>query len=327
MVHQAIDQVQQELEVYPDGRGTSLVRKLSEIHSISQDRIILGNGSDDIMIMAAASFIDPGSNSVMPTPSFSQYEFAVRLYGGDVRKVPLKDGNHDLDSMLEAIDENTRIMWICNPNNPTGTYRNHNDIHDFLSKIPGRILVVLDEAYSEYAEAEDYPDSRKFLDEFSNLLVLHTFSKIHGIAALRLGYGFADSDIINCFLRVKQPFNVNGIALAAGEAALNDSIFVKHSLEINQSGMRYLSTELDRLGYTYYPSQANFICIHTPITADQAYTRLMDFGITIRSLSSFGLDHSIRVSIGEMQALQSLVRGLEAIMHEHTNGHTQIEAG
>lgn len=327
MVHQAIEKAQQELEVYPDGRGTSLVKKISDTHAIDPDRIILGNGSDDIMIMAAASFIDPGSNSVMATPSFSQYEFAVRLYGGDARKIPLKDGNHDLEAMLDAIDEHTRIVWVCNPNNPTGTYRNHNDIHDFLSRVPGRILVVLDEAYSEYARAEDYPDSHKLLDEFSNLLVLHTFSKVHGIAALRLGYGFADSDIIDCFLRVKQPFNVNSIALAAGEAALGDTIFVKHSLEINQSGMRYLSAELDRLGYAYYPSQANFLCIHLPIEADQAYTRLMDFGITIRSLRSFGLDYSIRVSIGEMQALQALVRGLEAIKSEEQLNRAEVEAG
>ncbi|AFG37061.1 histidinol-phosphate transaminase [Spirochaeta africana] len=302
-----------ELEVYPDGRGTALIEALAEHHGIPGERIILGNGSDDIMIMAAAAFLEPGTNAVMATPTFSQYEFASRLYGAEVRQVPLIDGNHDLDGMLSQIDTDTRIVWVCNPNNPTGTYRSQAELQGFLQQVPPRVLVILDEAYSEYATAPDYPASPALLNDYPNLVVLHTFSKIYGLAALRLGYGFADPDIIRCFLRVKQPFNVNGLALAAGVAALQDRDFVERSLQVNHDGMQYLTGVLDELNLQYYPSQANFICVTTPVPAQQACTVLQQHGVTVRSLQSFGLDNAIRISIGEMAVLKKLAAGLRKL--------------
>ncbi|MFW6363424.1 MAG: histidinol-phosphate transaminase [Spirochaeta sp.] len=312
----AIQGMMNELEVYPDGRGAQLVHQLSDLHGVAPERIVLGNGSDDIMIMAAATFIEPGFNAVMAATTFSQYAFATRLFGGEIRQVPLAEGSHDLPAMLDAIDEKTKIVWVCNPNNPTGTYRSHTEIRGFLDAVPSHVLVVLDEAYSEYADAEDFPNSTKLLNDYPNLLVLHTFSKIYGLAALRLGYGFSSPQIIENFLRVKQPFNVNSLALAAGSVSLEDTNFVERSLQVNREGMQYLTGELERLGLDYYPSQANFVCIHTPIPAQEAYETILRYGITVRSLQSFGMMHAIRVSIGDTSALQSLVQGLSAICHQ-----------
>lgn len=307
---EAVISAMREPEVYPDGRGTALVEELAQLHGVTPEQVILGNGSDDIMIMAAASFIEPGTDSVMAAPTFSQYEFAVRLYGGDVLQVPLVDGVHDLEAMLQAVSAKTRIVWLCNPNNPTGTYISHSDVERFLQRIPGHVLVVLDEAYAEFATAADYPDSQSLLKAYSNLLILRTFSKIHGLAALRLGFGMTSAATVEYFLRVKQPFNVNAPAQAAGLAAVRDTEFVERSLQVNREGMLYVTGELDRLQLDYYPSQTNFVCIQLPTTGREAYKLLLKHGITVRDLASFGLERSIRVSIGSMDALQALVRGL-----------------
>ncbi len=310
---QAIKKALSEVEIYPDGRGTALVQKLAMLHSIDPAQIILGNGSDEIMSMATASFMEPGYNAVIATPTFSQYEYSTRLFGGEVKKIPLKNGKNDLDAMLAAIDPDTRMVFVCNPNNPTGTYSSQKELERFIAQIPAHILLVLDEAYCEFATAADYPDSLPLLKSYPNLLILRTFSKIHGLAALRLGYGFASPEIIELFLRVKQPFNNNSLALAAGQAALNDTAFVQKTLNTTHRGMEYLTNQMDRLGLSYYPSQANFLCIHTPIPADEVYDHILSFGITIRSLRSFGMDNSIRVSIGTMKNLKAFVRGMESV--------------
>ncbi|THB65044.1 MAG: histidinol-phosphate transaminase [Spirochaetaceae bacterium] len=306
-----------EAEVYPDSRGAALVKAIAEHlgQGELEQNIILGNGSDEIIGMAASAYIEPGSNAIIARPTFSQYAYAVRLFGGDIQFIDLDEGRHNLKAMAAAVNQKTRIVFLCNPNNPTGTYFSQTELLAFLASIPSRVLVVLDEAYCEFATAKDYPQSIPLLDQYPNLLILRTFSKLHGLAALRLGYGLASPEIIELFLRIKQPFNVNSLAMAAGQAAIKDRNFQQRTLEMNRQGMAYLTDQLDQLGYDYYPSQSNFICIHTDHSADEIYQHMLGYGITIRSLRSFGMEQAIRVTVGPQKALEAFITGLKELKH------------
>ncbi|MCP4180183.1 MAG: histidinol-phosphate transaminase [bacterium] len=300
-----------KLNIYPDGSCRELKQALSEKLGYDIDNFIIGNGSDEILTLIAATYISDGDNSVTSECTFSEYAFATRLYSGEILKAPLKNGTFDPDAIINLINKKTRIVYFCNPNNPTGTYINHNKMEEMLNRIPGDTLFVLDEAYQDYTDALDFPDSQKLFNKYRNIVILRTFSKIYGLSALRIGYGIARKEIINDILKTKQPFNVNTLAQIGARAALSDDDFYERTREMNSTGKRFLYRELDRLGLTYYPSQANFVCINVNRDSKDLFQEMMNQGITIRPLTSFGLNEWIRVTIGTESDNLLFIRILE----------------
>ncbi len=300
-----------KVNIYPDGSCRLLREALAEKLGYKSTNFIVGNGSDEIMTLIAATYISDGDNAITAECTFSEYTFATILYSGDIKKAPMKEGTFDPDEILKLINEKTRIIYFCNPNNPTGTYVNHNDMDTLISKIPENTLFVLDEAYADYSDALDFPDSKNLLMKYPNLMILKTFSKIYGLAALRIGFGIAREDVINQILVTKQPFNVNTPGQIGATAALSDFDFYEKSKDMNSTGKRFLYEELDRLGLEYYPSQANFICINVKRDSKKLFQQMMNEGVTIRPLASFGMDSWIRITVGTEKNNKYLIRILE----------------
>jgi histidinol-phosphate aminotransferase len=303
-----------EASIYPDGGARTLRRDLARFHGIDADRFIVGNGSDEVMILSAATFLEPGSKTLMGANTFSQYEFATQLFGGDAVTVSMPDGRYPLDAIVSAVDPQTRIIFLCNPNNPTGRYFTHDQLVNLLERVPESVLVVEDEAYREYVEASDFPRSVELQSEYGNLLVLRTFSKIYGMAGLRVGYGVGTPTLVEDLNRTKQPFNVGSVSQAAAGGALRDTSFVARSVELNQVGKRYLYRELRRLCLEFYPTEANFICIEIGRDSEAAAAELTAMGVTVRPLSSFGLSTKIRVTVGTSQQNELFIRCLETLL-------------
>lgn len=300
--------------IYPDMVSAELRGRLAAIRGLEPKQIIVGNGSDEILVLSAAVLIEPGDVAVTARETFSQYAFAVRLFGGRVREVPLdRDGRFDLESLICGLDGTEKIVFICNPNNPTGTWYTHDRLKSFLSRISRETLIVLDEAYAEYADDPDFPDSSRLIAEFPNLLVTRTFSKIYGLAGLRIGYGMGSREIIDRMHRAKSPFNVNAASHAAALAALGDSDFIEKSREINRTGRLRLTKFCESIGFPVYRSQGNFICAEisrTGMNSTGVYSALAASGVTIRALESFGLPTRIRMTIGTPGQLDVLEAAL-----------------
>jgi histidinol-phosphate aminotransferase len=286
------------VHVYPDGAAAALREAISTSLGIASDQILLGNGSDEVLTLIAGAYIRAGDNAVTADVTFSEYHFAVRLFGGSMKFTALKDGAFDLSAVNQAIDSNTKMVFLCNPNNPTGGYFSAEVLEAFLAGVPPSILVILDEAYFHYVEASDYPDSLKILKRFPNLLVLRTFSKIYGLAALRVGFAVASPEVVQQLAVVKQPFNVGTLGQVAAKAALGDTAFVERSRCVNREGAQFWKTELNRLGLFFYPTQANFVAIRVRRNAQTVFTAMADAGVTIRPMTSFGLSGWIRITIG-----------------------------
>ena len=308
---EAISQSLKSVSIYPDGSCRLLKEALAEKLGYKKENFIIGNGSDELMAMIAATYLSKGDRTIVSECTFSEYTFATVLYSGEVQKVPLKEGTYDTQKVLKAIDEKTKIIYCCNPNNPTGTYISHGSLDNMLEKVPKETLFVLDEAYGDYSDAPDFPDAKKLLTKYSNLMVLRTFSKIYGLAAMRIGYGIAREEVINQVLVTKQPFNVNTPAQMGAIVALNDDEFYEKSRAMNRQGKKFLYGELDRLGLTYYRSQANFICIGVKRDEQKLFRDIMGQGITIRPLTSFGLAEWIRVTIGSERDNKLFIKILE----------------
>lgn len=310
----------QAVHLYPDQHAHRLREKIARAYSVSDDRILIGNGSDELMVMIAGTYLQHGGTTVTATSTFSTYTFATLLYGGHTTTVPLREGRFDLEGILEALDERTDLIFVCNPNNPTGTYLNHRELRSFLARVPEHILVVVDEAYAEFVTADDFPRTVELLDEFEHLIVLRTFSKIYGLAGMRVGYAIGREPVIADIGRVKQPFNVGLLAQAAAAAALEDHEFVDAAIQNNNLGRDYLCAELDRLSLRYYRTQANFICFDTGLEAAALFRRIMELGVTIRPLASFGMPTWIRVTIGTPEQNRLFVGCLETALDEFGAG-------
>ncbi|MBI4683952.1 MAG: histidinol-phosphate transaminase [Nitrospirae bacterium] len=282
-----------DINRYPDGGGYYLKQVLSEMLSVSEDELILGNGSNELLDIAVRTFMTDGDEAVMATPSFVVYLMAVQAVGGKAIQLPLKNFAHDLDAMADAITPKTRIIFIANPNNPTGIINKKNEFDRMMGKISDDILVVVDEAYYEYVTDPDYADSMKYLKGRRNILILRTFSKIYGLAGLRIGYGIAKKNILNEMNRIREPFNTNTIAQKAALAALKDRNHIKKSQETNEAGKKYLYKELNSMSITFVPTEANFIYI--PVEDSKSvYERLLRLGIIIRPMGP----KAVRVTIG-----------------------------
>lgn len=282
---------------YPDSNGFELKTVAGRKWGVKPEQIVLGNGSNDIIELVARTFLTPGSSSVFSQYSFAVYHLATQAMGAEGITVPALNYGHDLDGMLAAIRADTRVVFITNPNNPTGTSCMPDVLQAFIAKVPPQVLVVLDEAYSDFMPRERLPQSIKWLARFPNLVLARTCSKAYGLAGLRVGFGLMHPEIASLLNRVRQPFNVNGLALAAAAVALEDNEFMAQSVENNRLGMRQITDALERLGLAYIPSHGNFVTFHVKHAAE-VHQRLLRQGVIIRSLASYDLPGSLRVTIG-----------------------------
>jgi len=303
-----------DVNVYPDQTSIELREALSGKLGVDKDCIIIGNGSDEIMQLAAATFLSAGEDSLISENTFSTYEFCTRLFDGNPVFIPQKDFKYDLDGFASKMTEKTKLVWLCNPNNPTGTAFSQKELEAFLAKIPKNVIVVIDEAYGEYVETEDFPKSVDFVKQGRNVIVLRTFSKIYGLAGLRIGYGIAKQDIIKYLNLTKLPFNVNRLALAGAIAGLEDKEFVEKSKKMVSEGKKYLYSELDQLKLKYQKTEANFIFVDVNRNTDKVFVEMMKKGVIIRPLSSFGFGEAIRVTVGTKEQNSRLIEALKAVL-------------
>lgn len=312
----AVDAVREALDGihrYPDGAAAALKTALADNWKIPEEGIMVANGSDEVFALLAAAWIAPGENAVSSRETFSQYRYAVKLYAGEMREIPLSDGLFNLEAILEAVDENTRMVFICNPNNPTGTYRNHQDIENFLNRIPGDVIVVLDEAYAEFADRPDFPDAKVLLRKYPRLVVTRTFSKLYGLAGLRVGYALGNSEIISGARRASMPFNVNNLAQAAALAALGDAEHREKTLKLVQDEKPFMEKELSKRRIFHYPTQANFICFRLNTRVADLWEPIARRGIALRDLKSFGFPDMARYTFGRRENNQRLLEILDEV--------------
>jgi histidinol-phosphate aminotransferase len=287
-----------DVHIYPDGAAPELKAALGVQWKLPPEAFVLGNGSDEVLTLVAGAYFRPGDNAVTSEHTFSAYDFSVRLFGATMRRAPQKDYVLDLEAILSLVDSRTRAVFLCNPNNPTGTAFSQSALKAFLDKLPSEVLVVLDEAYAEFADAPDFPNSRDLLDDYPNLFVSRTFSKVYGLASMRVGYGVASPAIIADLQVVRQPFNVGTLSQAAATAALGDREFFEKTLTNNRRERQRLTQALVEQGFRVLPSQANFIAVQTPCGGQKVFELIRDEGITIRPLGSFGLPDWVRITVG-----------------------------
>lgn len=298
---------------YPDGASTTLKTSLSRLWDVPAEGILVANGSDEVFTLLAAAWIGPGENAAGTRETFSQYRYAVRLFGAGMHEISLKDGSYDLNGMLDIIDRDTRMVFLCNPNNPTGTYRTHRQIADFLDRVPPDVIVVLDEAYADFADTADFPDSRALLNQYPNLVVARTFSKLYGLAGLRVGYAIGNPELISGTDRASMPFNVNNLAQAAALAALEDNEHREATLKLVQTEKAFFSTELTSRGIFHYPTQANFVCFRLDTEIADLWETIAGRGIAIRDLKSFGLPRMARYTFGTRKNNRRLLEILDEV--------------
>jgi histidinol-phosphate aminotransferase len=296
------------LNRYPDGSCFYLRNALAEKVQVSPEELIFGNGSNEIIELAVRTFLSPGDEAIMAHPSFVVYATIVQAGQGKSIVVPLKEWRHDLETMASKITKKTKIIFIANPNNPTGTINTASEMDAFMKKVPKGVLVVVDEAYYEYVSSPDYADSMTWLKKGRDILILRTFSKIYGLAALRIGYGISDGHITEAMNRVRQPFNINAPAQTAAAAALEDDRHIAKTRKLNEEGKVFLYTELDKLDIQYIPTEANFIYINLKQqNAADIYNTLLKKGVIIRPMGPSAL----RITIGIPEENRTLVKALK----------------
>lgn len=298
-----------QLHLYPDGDCFYLKRGLTAKLNVTPEQLIFGNGSNEIIELAIRTFMRPGDEAVMARQAFVVYKLIVQAMGGISQEVPLRNFTHDLEAIGAAISARTRIVFLANPNNPTGTIFRKAAWENFLKQIRSDVLIIVDEAYFEYVEAADYPNSLDYHQQSKALLTLRTFSKLYGLAGLRIGYGIADKEIISLMHRVRQPFNVNAPAQWGALAALDDREHVRRSLENNRQGLKYLTAEFARLGIEYVPSHANFILLQVR-KGEDVFNRLLAQGIIVRPMAGYQFPEYLRVTIGTMDENRKFIDGL-----------------
>ncbi len=316
----AIEAAMADIARYPDGNGFELKLALSRRYHVEMGSIVLGNGSNDVLELVASAFLGPGRAAVMSQHCFAVYPLATQSRGARSIVVPAKAYGHDLDAMAKAIDDDTLVVWLANPNNPTGTYAKADALDAFLRRVPERVLVVLDEAYNEYLPAELRADSVKWLRRHPNLVSTRTFSKAYGLAGLRAGYALAHASVADVMNRVRQPFNVNSLALAAATAALDDMEFVAKSYAENLQGMRQLEEGARSLGLEYIPSFGNFLTLRVAQSgksAPEIYKRLLRRGVIVRPVGGgYELPEHLRVTIGTAAENAKFLAALAASLKE-----------
>lgn len=291
----AVEQAIAGIERYPD--QFELIAKIAERLGVAQNQVVLGNGSNDVLDLAARVFLAPGRSSVFAQHAFAVYPLATLSTGAQCVVAPAKHYGHDLAAMQAALRPDTRLVWIANPNNPTGNFLPYAEIHAFLKAVPADVAVVLDEAYNEYLPPADRVDTVGWLKEFPNLIITRTFSKIYGLAGLRVGYAVASPEAADLMNRVRQPFNVNNLAIAAAAAALDDHLFIAESFQLNRRGMEQIVAGLKRLGLEHIPSHGNFVTFAVS-DGPAVNQKLLKQGVIVRPIGGYGLPNHLRVTIG-----------------------------
>jgi len=300
--------------LYPDPDSRDLRRAASRFFGCMLENIIAGNGSDEILDLICRAFLRPGDEVVIPECTFSYYGIASRACGAKVAGSPMRAHRICVEGVRSSLGRNTRIVFVANPNNPTGTCLNRDEVSELISLVPPDVLIVMDEAYGAFVRRDDFLSGTGLVLQYENLITVHTLSKSHGLAGMRVGFGIASETILASMMRIKPPFNVNYLAQKAGEAALNDDDFLRETLRITWEGLDMLGRVFDRLGLPYIPSQTNFVLVHIGKDARRVYEGLLKKGIITRSMDSFGLHEYIRVSIGTPEETSLFASALEEIL-------------
>src|SRR2546422_597145 len=310
-VQRAIAAQLAHLNRYPDGSGFYLRQALAKKHGFTHDQIVLGNGSNELIELAVRTFLKPGDEAIVPHPSFVVYPMIVQAAGGIRVMVMLREHRLDLEAMARAITPRTKMVFVANPNNPTATIVTADEVEAFMARVPERTIVIFDEAYIEFAMGPDFPDALNYIRQGRKVIVLRTFSKAASLAGLRVGYGIADADAISLMNRIRQPFNVNSLAQAAGLAALEDENHVLECVRMIEAGRHFLYDEFKALGIRYVPSRANFILVDVGRSASDIYQRLLKEGVIVRPMTPFGMESALRVTVGTPQENGRLVKALK----------------
>lgn len=294
----ALAQQHDELARYPDGGAYALRKALAERHDVAPECVTIGNGSNDVLDMLARVFLYPGRESLFSEHAFAVYPLSSMAVGATLKRAPAKDFGHDLAAMASMINAQTGIIWIANPNNPTGTWLDGDALHDFIASVPSQVIVVVDEAYFEYVHKDGYPDASRWLSEFPNLVVTRTFSKAFGLASLRIGYGLSHPDVADLLNRVRQPFNANSFAQAAAIASLGDTDYLQRSITVNDQGLVQLQEGLSALGLKPIPSVGNFVTVQLNRSVAEVDKALLQLGVITRSVENYGIERGLRISVG-----------------------------
>jgi histidinol-phosphate aminotransferase len=312
-----------EVHIYPDGAAFKLNHAISQFHDVPADQILTGNGSDQLLRLAVQALARPGEDhGVLSRHSFGAYPIALQAHNVEFDLVEMAPGlRYDLDGMAEAVGESTRIVFIANPNNPTGTYVGADELRSYLEGLPEDVVAVVDEAYTQYVQADDYASALQMRDAHDLLIVTRTFSKCYGLAGLRIGYAIAPPAVIDAMNRIRAPFNTNRIGQEAAIAALQDEEFVDRSVSLNERGRRQLEegfAELEDLGVDWTPSQTNFLLIKTPHAGREVYERMLYHGVIVRPMAGYGLPNHLRITIGTEEQNARCLEALEAALEEMT---------
>ena len=300
---------------YPDSNGYDLRLKLAKSFNLDIKNVIIGGGSEGIMSVIMRTFLSADDEIIATKNSFIGFKVLANASGFKVNWVPMQNYHYDLDAMALEINEKTKVIYLANPDNPTGTYFNKSNFEKFMKSVPNRAIVLLDEAYFEYAKTEEkYPDCSQWVNDFDNLIVTRTFSKAYGLAALRIGYSLSHPDIANLLNRVRQPFNNNSLALIAAEVALQDTQYIRKSIELNSDEMNKLIQAFDNMGLEYIPSKANFICVDFKQPSLEIYQNLLKAGVIVRPISDYGMPNHLRISIGLEHENEKFINELDKII-------------
>ncbi len=313
-VQKALEAHMPGLARYSDGSAFALRNRLAERFGMSPDCFTFGNGSNDVLDLLARCFLHPGMEAVFSEYAFAVYPISTQAVGATARVAPARNYGHDLDAMASLVNEKTRVVFIANPNNPTGTWLAEAPLKAFIAALPKHVVVVVDEAYLEYVQEPDYPDASRWLGEFPNLVVVRTFSKAYGLAGLRVGYGISHPDMANLLNRVRQPFNVNSLALAAAEAALQDQEHIHMSVDLNREGMGQLCNGLEALGLDYIPSVGNFVTVDLGRPAGPVDQALLREGCIARPVANYGMPNHLRVTIGLPEENERFLAALAKVL-------------
>ena len=310
----------QDLARYPDGNGFALKAALAAKHGVQAAQITLGNGSNDILELLARAFVTPDNEVIFSQHAFAVYPIVTQAVGAQAVITPARDWGHDLEAMSAAINDRTRLIFIANPNNPTGTWLKQQQLEQFLSRVPPQVVVVLDEAYFEYASdpamgASDYPNGMQWVKTYPNLVVTRTFSKAYGLAGLRVGYSVSQIAIADLLNRVRQPFNVNSLALAAAEAALQDQTHLAKGLACNIKGLQQYVQAFNDMGLEYIPSIANFICVKVGDAAG-VYEQLLRLGVIVRPVANYAMPEYLRITVGTAEENQRCISALQQVLSQ-----------
>ncbi|MFH1191753.1 MAG: histidinol-phosphate transaminase [Candidatus Omnitrophota bacterium] len=299
---------------YPDARGFYLKKSLAKLFGLVPENFVLGNGSDELIDVVIKTFMEADENIVTSEGTFLEYEIIAQINGRKVKKAPLRYFRYDLGAMLKLVDKKTKLVFIANPNNPTGTYVNKYEVAEFIKALPESVVVVFDEAYDAFIDVDDYPDSLSYLKNKKKIIILKTFSKAYGLAGLRLGYAMAAAELVTYMERIRQPFNVNLLAQVAGLAALEDKDFLKKTRRLTLEGKNFIYQKLAKMGLGYVPSVANFILIDVGKDSQKVFKSCLKFGVIVREMSQYGLANFIRVTIGTQKENQRFARVLRKVI-------------